>query len=68
MQMDIDSQADIRQMEKEERSTGAKHIDVNLKFIKACAKRDIVNPCYVHNQDMAADLLTNAFNLFDYNN
>nr|CCA16773.1 PREDICTED: similar to retrotransposon protein putati [Albugo laibachii Nc14] len=61
MQIEIDNQAAIHQMENEESSTRAKHIDIKLKFIKECAKRVIVKPCYVHSEEMAADLLTKAF-------
>ena len=61
MQMEIDNQGAIRQMETEESSTRAKHIDIKLKFIKDCAKRGIVKPCYVRTEEMAADLLSKTF-------
>lgn len=38
MKMRMDNQAAIRQMENEESSTHAKHIDIEIKFIKDYAK------------------------------
>ncbi|CAI5709717.1 unnamed protein product [Peronospora destructor] len=61
MTMEMDNQAATRQMENEESSARAKHIDIKLKFVKVYAKKGIVKPSFVPTDEMAADLLTKAF-------
>ncbi|CAI5720386.1 unnamed protein product [Peronospora destructor] len=61
MKMEMDNQAAIRQMENEESSARAKHIDIKLNFMKDYAKNGIIKPIYVSTEMMAADLLTKAF-------
>ena len=61
MMMEMDNQAAIRQLENEESSTRAKHIDIKIKFIKDYAKKGIVKPTYIPTKAMVADLLTKAF-------
>ena len=62
MIMEMDNQAAISQLENEESSTRAKHINIKIKFIKDYAKKGIVKPTYVSTKAMAADLLTKASN------
>nr|CCA23978.1 OSIGBa0134J07.9 putative [Albugo laibachii Nc14] len=61
MKMEMDNQAAIRQMENEESSVRAKHIDIKLKFLMDYAKKGILKPVYVSTEMMAADLLTKSF-------
>ena len=44
MIMEMDNQAAISQLENEESSTRAKHINIKIKFIKDYAKKRIVKP------------------------
>ncbi|DAZ97926.1 TPA: hypothetical protein N0F65_007267 [Lagenidium giganteum] len=53
----MDNQAAKRQVEGEETSGRAKHIDVKIKFVSDCTKKGIIKPRYVRSEAMPADLL-----------
>uniref|UniRef100_A0AAV1TFX6 Uncharacterized protein n=1 Tax=Peronospora matthiolae TaxID=2874970 RepID=A0AAV1TFX6_9STRA len=60
MPMWMDSQAPIKQIELEKRTSSAKHVDIRFKFICNYAKEEIVVPSFVKSQDMMADILTKS--------
>ncbi|DAZ92508.1 TPA: hypothetical protein N0F65_012738 [Lagenidium giganteum] len=61
MTMKMANQAAIRQVEWEESSARARHIDVKLKFLKDYSKKGVIAPTYYASADMKADVLTKAF-------
>lgn len=58
--MMMDNQAAIVQVQSETSSAKAKHVDVKLKFIQDCTKKNVVMPEYIFSTEMLADLLTMA--------
>ena len=59
MTMWMGNRAAIKQVEGEDSSGRAKHIDIKVNFIKA--KRGVIKPEYIKTDDMIADLFTKEF-------
>ena len=60
MPMWIDNQAAVKQLESENSTSSAKHVDIRFKLIFHHAREGIVVPRFVKSQDMMADILTKA--------
>ena len=58
--INMDNQAAIRQLEGEESSARAKHIDIKLKFNKYYVSNGIIKLEYVPTSDQKADIFTKA--------
>ncbi|KAG2889566.1 hypothetical protein PC116_g17126 [Phytophthora cactorum] len=54
----VDNQASIAQLEGEDTSGRAKHIDTRHKFVKDFAKKNVLRVEYCESVKMRADILT----------
>ena len=63
MSIDVDNRAAIKQVEGEASSAKAKHINMRLNFVCEYARREIIEPIFVHSEMMLADPLTKALNV-----
>ncbi|KAE9036156.1 hypothetical protein PR001_g8973 [Phytophthora rubi] len=59
--MHVDNQAAIKQLEGEDSSGKAKHIDVRVKFVKDFVQKGVIVVEYCESRKMRADLMTKSF-------
>ncbi|GMG17047.1 unnamed protein product [Phytophthora fragariaefolia] len=62
MKLCVDNQAALKQLEGEQSSGKAKHIDVRIKFVVDYVRRGVLRAEYLETKEMPADVLTKAVN------
>ena len=68
MMLQVDNQADIKQITGEVSTGRAKHIDVRNKFVKEYIKKGVFKVFYCESKMIRADVLTKTFAARDYAN